>query len=279
MPRFLVLLLIPLLLTACRSTRPDPERGYPVYSERPLLVNSPLLPDTTTGIPAENPTLTPLPPASANDPEEADFELIIREVEAWKTQDPGPGATDEVALYYLAYVREKGQPEADIYKAGWTQQNVAAQTVFSIDCGAFLSNVKRSDVACLPLQTMPLRFRMQKDGHVNLVFRLMELDDEADFALATQVIGGLTTANNVVRIIAKVPTAMLVTEWINYALVGANFGIKAANMVNQDDVLGEKSDARTWKTLLQNQSTQAQTFVGGDGSYQYKVRYIIRRIR
>ncbi|HCR49459.1 MAG TPA: hypothetical protein DIW24_07515 [Bacteroidetes bacterium] len=279
MPRFLLLLLIPLLFTACRSTRPDPERGYPVYAELPVSVNRPLLPDTTTGIPTENPTLTPLPIASSNDLEEADFELLIRELEAWKTQDPGLGATDEIALYYLAYVREKGKPEANIYKAGWTQQNVSDQTVFSIDCGAFLSNIKRNDVACLPLQTMPLRFRMQKDGHVNLVFRLMELDDDADFALATQVVGGLTTANNVVRIIAKVPTAMLVTEWINYALIGANFGIKAANMVNQDDVLGEKSDARTWRTLLQNPNTQTQTFVGGDGSYQYKVRYIIRRIR
>ncbi|HRK73819.1 MAG TPA: hypothetical protein PLL64_06055, partial [Rhodothermales bacterium] len=178
MPRFLLLLLIPLLFTACRSTRPDPERGYPVYAELPVSVNRPLLPDTTTGIPTENPTLTPLPIASSNDLEEADFELLIRELEAWKTQDPGLGATDEIALYYLAYVREKGKPEANIYKAGWTQQNVSDQTVFSIDCGAFLSNIKRNDVACLPLQTMPLRFRMQKDGNVNLVFRLMELYDD-----------------------------------------------------------------------------------------------------
>lgn len=279
MSRLFILLLIPLFLTACRSTRPDSERGYPAYSERPISVNAPLLPDTTSGIPTANPTLKPLPSTSSQEVREADFEVVIREIEAWKTQDPGLGATDELALYYVAYVRDEGAPEAMLYKAGWTQEKVASKSVFSIDCGVYLNHIQRKDVTCLNLQTLPLRFRVQKGGHVNLVFRLLELDNDTDFALATQVVGGLTTANNVVRIVAKVPAAMLVTEWINYALVGANFGIKAANLVNTDDVLGEKSDGRSWQMLLRNQSTQTQEFLGGDGSYQYKVRYFIRRIR
>ena len=261
-----------LLLSACRTTKPDPERAYPVISEQPISVNPPLLPDTSTYIP---PAAMP-----AETPASQSFELQIQEIEVWKTQDPGPTATDESALYYAVYVRDAQKPEAEVYKGGWTHQDLKAPTIFSADCAAYRTHHPNAQVPCETLSSTPLRFRVLRNGSINVVMRLMELDDDADFATATQVIGGLTVANNAVRLISKaVPQAGLVTEWVNYVLLGANVGVRAANAANQDDILGELSDWLTWGKLSAGRYQNALTFQGKSSEYQYKVRYLIRTIR
>jgi hypothetical protein len=215
------------------------------------------------------------------------FELSIREVEAWRIQDSVPFGSDEVKLFFLAYIRPQGSNEANIYRGAWAQDGIKAKTIFSADCVRYKATSAIKDITCVPIAPLSIRFDVPEGGNANLVFRLVESDDEADFALASRTIAGLAATNRVVKVFAKTPSTMLASAWISYTLLAADYGVKVADQINTDDVLGEQSDALTWQELqnVGNNTNMGsgryrgvQEFQGSTGEYFYKVRYSVKKI-
>lgn len=209
------------------------------------------------------------------------FQLTIREIEAWRTQDAIPFGSDEVKLFFLAYIRHPQSQEANIYRGAWAQADVKDKTIYSADCAAYKRAHPNQETTCVPLAPLSIRFDVPEGGNANFVFRLVEADDDADFALASQSIAAMTTAHRVVKVFAKTPGTMLASEWISYTLLAANYGVKVANQINTDDILGEQSDALSWQELQNVGSGRYrgnQEFQGNQANYYYKVRYAVQKL-